>query len=322
MRMIIIAGLIFLQSVFSQEVSPIEIPLSGEAKDRSLEMSGLAWYKDNLILMPQYVKKEAPSFYYLNKKNIIKWIEGDQKNSLEPDKIKLELPNFENIIKGFQGFEAITFFGNRAYMVIESKNNGTMKSFIVKGNLDFRNRKLEVDPKDIKEIPISINIKNMGFESILKYKYGLMVLYEANGANVNNNPLALIYNSSLKPKTSISFPNLEYRLTDVTSLDSKNKFWGLNYFWPGEKDRLNPGKDSILNGVEEGDTHKKYEHVERLIEYKISGDKIVRTSTPPIQLYLEEKSRNWEGLARVDGKGFLMIVDEHPRTILAFIPKP
>ena len=53
-----------------------------------------------------------------------------------------------------------------------------------------------------------------------------------------------------------------------------------------------------------------------------AGNKIVRTSTPPIQLYLEEKSRNWEGLARVDGKGFLMIVDEHPRTILAFIPKP
>ena len=323
MRMIIIAGLISLQSVFSQEVFPIEIPLSGEAKDRSLEMSGLAWYKDNLILMPQYVKKDAPSFYYLNKKNIIKWIEGGhQKNPLEPDKIKLELPNFENIIQGFQGFEAIAFFGNKAYMVIESKNNDAMKSFIVKGNLDFKNKKLTVDSVDIKEIPIPINIENMGFESILQYKYGLMVFYEANGVNVNNNPLALIYNSSLKPRSSISFPNLEYRLTDVTSLDSKNKFWGLNYFWPGEKDILNPGKDSILNGVEQGDTHNKYEHVERLVEYKISGDKIVRTSTPPIQLYLEEKSRNWEGLARVEGKGFLMIVDEHPRTILAFIPKP
>ena len=57
------------------------------------------------------------------------------------------------------------------------------------------------------------------------------------------------------------------------------------------------------------------------IEYKIDGDKLVRTSTPPIQLALDEKSRNWEGLARLEDKGFLMIVDEHPRTILAFIPK-
>jgi hypothetical protein len=131
-----------------------------------------------------------------------------------------------------------------------------------------------------------------------------------------------MYNSSLKAKASIPFSNLEYRLTDVTSLDSKNKFWALNYFWPGEKDRLNPGEDLILKGVKEGNTHKKYEHVERLIEYKIDGDKLVRTSTPPIQLVLDEKSRNWEGLARLEDKGFLMIVDEHPRTILAFIPKP
>ena len=69
-------------------------------------------------------------------------------------------------------------------------------------------------------------------------------------------------------------------------------------------------------------THKRYEHVERLVEFKIDSDKLIRTSTPPIQLVLEEKSRNWEGLVRFEDKGFLMIVDEHPRTLLAFIPKP
>jgi hypothetical protein len=57
-----------------------------------------------------------------------------------------------------------------------------------------------------------------------------------------------------------------------------------------------------------------------LVEFKINPKEIVRTSTAPIQLVMEEKSRNWEGLARLDKKGFLMIVDEHPRTILAFVP--
>ena len=317
MRVIIIAGLILFQSLFSQEIVPIEIPLTGEAKDRSLEMSGLAWYKDNLILMPQYVNKDDPCFYYLNKKSIIKWIESSQEISLNPEKIKLELPSFEKMIEGFQGFEAITFSGNKAYLVIESKNNGVMKSFLVKGKLDFSNRKLIVASKEVKEIPMSTNIKNMGFESILKYKYHLMVLYEANGVNVNKAPSALLFNSSLELKSSIPFPNLEYRLTDVSSVDSKNKFWGLNYFWPGEKERLNPGKD-----LKEGVTHNKYEHVERLVEYKILGDKVVRTTSPPILISLEEKSRNWEGLVRLDDKGFLIVVDEHPRTILAFIPKP
>jgi hypothetical protein len=57
-----------------------------------------------------------------------------------------------------------------------------------------------------------------------------------------------------------------------------------------------------------------------LVEFKINPKEIVRTNTAPIQLVMEEKSRNWEGLARLDKKGFLMIVDEHPRTILAFVP--
>lgn len=72
MKMIIIASLIFYQSLFSQEVIPIEIPLNGEAKDRDLEMSGLTWYKENLILMPQYVKKDEPGFYFLTKKISLK----------------------------------------------------------------------------------------------------------------------------------------------------------------------------------------------------------------------------------------------------------
>jgi len=322
MKMIIIASLIFYQSLFSQEVIPIEIPLNGEAKDRDLEMSGLTWYKENLILMPQYVKKDEPGFYFLTKKNIIEWLESDQKKALTPKKIKLELPNFEASIKGFQGFEAIAFLGDKAYMIVESRNNGVMKSFLVKGDLDFRKMKLTLNSKQVKEIPLPVNVKNMGFESILKYKNRLMVLYEANGVNINKKPSALIYNSGLKPKGSLSFPNLEYRLTDVTRLDSKNKFWVLNYFWPGEKSRLNPGEDLIIKGEKEGFTHKKYDHVERLVEYKIDSNKLVRTSTPPIQLALKEKSRNWEGLARLEGKGFLMIVDEHPRTILVFISKP
>jgi len=322
MRTIIFITLLFYQNIFSQEVFPVEIPLNGEAKDRDLEFSGLTWYKDNLILLPQYVKKEDPGLYSISKKDLIKWVDSNQGKAIKPNKIKLELSDIREKIEGFQGFEAITFIGNNAYMIIESKNNDIMKSFLIKGKLNFKKMKIVIDSKTIKEIPLPVNIKNMGFESILKYKYDLMVFYEANGKNINNKPLALTYNSSLKPKNSIPFPNIEYRLTDVTEVDSKNNFWVLNYFWPGEKDRLNPGKDLIIKDVGEGITHKKYEHVERLVEFKIKRDKLIRTSTKPIQLALEEKSRNWEGLVRFEDKGFLMIVDEHPRTLLAFIPKP
>ena len=53
-----------LCGIASQEVMPIEISLNGEAAERSLEMSGLAWYGDYLILMPQYVNKDAPCLLY------------------------------------------------------------------------------------------------------------------------------------------------------------------------------------------------------------------------------------------------------------------
>ncbi|MBC8345031.1 MAG: hypothetical protein H8E56_02085 [Candidatus Marinimicrobia bacterium] len=314
--------LILAVALSAQEVLPIEIPLQGEAAERSLEMSGLAWYGDNLILMPQYVNKETPGFYTLKKKQINTWLAGDRSKALTPEKIELILPNFDNAIGGFQGFEAVCFSGNNAYLVMESKQDGVMHSFLVSGNMNIKKKTLTINSDKLETIKLPVNIKNMGYESILKYKYRLMILFEANGVNVLPDPKVEFYTTSLNHKASMSFPNVEYRITDVTDVDGHGRFWALNYFWPGEKKRLLPGKDTILDGYKEGTTHKQYEHVERLVEYKVNSKEIVRTNTAPIQLVMEEKSRNWEGLARLDNKGFLMIVDEHPRTILAFVPFP
>ncbi|MBT7496158.1 MAG: hypothetical protein HN665_06940, partial [Candidatus Marinimicrobia bacterium] len=65
MKKILFSVIISFQFLSAGEVLPIEIPLNGEAAVRELEMSGLAWYGDHLILMPQYVNKEAPGFFAL-----------------------------------------------------------------------------------------------------------------------------------------------------------------------------------------------------------------------------------------------------------------
>ena len=57
------------------------------------------------------------------------------------------------------------------------------------------------------------------------------------------------------------------------------------------------------------------------MEYEIHKDQVKRSSAKAIQLSINKESRNWEGVARLDNKGFLMVVDEYPRTILAFIEK-
>ena len=311
-----------IQIILAKEVLPIEILLTGEATERSLEMSGLAWYNDYLILMPQYVNESKPRFYYLKKSTINDWLNGNKEKPLNPSKIDIIMPDYFNSIKGYQGFEAICFIGNKAYLIIETKNNDLMQSFIVKGSMDIKNKTLIIDSEKKVEILLPVNIKNMGYESILKYKYRLMVLFEANGINVNSDPKASFYNSSLKQKGHISFPNIEYRITDATELDDQGRFWAINFFWPGEKKRLNPGKDLVLNNTVKGETHQEFEHVERLVEFKIDGKNIYKTNSLPIQLKLNQNSRNWEGVVRMENKGFLMIVDEHPRTILAFIKKP
>ena len=312
----------FHQIILAKEVLPIEILLTGEATERSLEMSGLAWYNDYLILMPQYVNESKPRFYYLKKSTINDWLNGNKEKPLNPSKIDIIMPDYFNSIKGYQGFEAICFIGNKAYLIIETKNNDSMQSFIVKGSMDIKSKTLIIDPEKKVEILLPVNIKNMGYESILKYKYRLMVLFEANGINVNSDPKASFYNSSLKQKGHISFPNIEYRITDATELDDQGRFWAINFFWPGEKKRLNPGKDLVLNNTVKGETHQEFEHVERLVEFKIDGKNIYKTNSLPIQLKLNQYSRNWVGVVRMENKGFLMIVDEHPRTILAFIKKP
>ena len=313
---------LLIRLVSAGEVMPIEIPLQGEAADRSLEMSGLAWYGDYLILMPQYVNKKAPGFYFLSKEKINEWLDGDRSKALKPGKIDLIIPNYDNVIGGYQGFEGLCFSGNKVYLLMESKNDGVMSSYIVAGAMDFKKKMLEIEQGKIEQITPPKNINNMGYESILKHKYRLLVLFEANGININPNANAEYYTTSLKHKESVSFPNVEYRITDVTDIDGKGRFWALNYFWPGEKEMLDPGKDLIIKNYEEGKTHQQYEHVERLVEYKIRSNQISRTDSPPIQLVLDETSRNWEGLVRLDKKGFLMIVDEHPRTILSFVAKP
>ena len=314
--------LLLIRLASSGEVMPIEIPLQGEAADRSLEMSGLAWYGGYLILMPQYVNKKAPGFYFISKKKINEWLDGDRSKALKPGKIDLIVPDYDNLIGGYQGFEGLCFSGNKVYLLMESKNDGVMSSYIVAGAMDFKKKRLEIEQGKIEQITPPKNINNMGYESILKHKYRLLVLFEANGININPNANAEYYTTSLKHKESVSFPNIEYRITDVTDIDGKGRFWALNYFWPGEKERLNPGKDLIFKNYEAGKTHQQYAHVERLVEYKIRSNQISQTDTPPIQLVLDEASRNWEGLVRLDKKGFLMIVDEHPRTIFSFVPKP
>ena len=66
-------------------------------------------YKDELILMPQYIDHDDPAFYAISKAKINRWLSQKSPSPIMPDKIRLDAPDFRNTIKGYQGFEAVCF---------------------------------------------------------------------------------------------------------------------------------------------------------------------------------------------------------------------
>ena len=90
-------------------------------------MSGLAWYRDNLILMPQYVNLKSPAFYYVKKSELKNWVRKKEKNTINPKRIEVKMPNFDKMIDGYQGFEALCFHGDKIYLIIESKEDNLYK---------------------------------------------------------------------------------------------------------------------------------------------------------------------------------------------------
>ena len=115
------------------------------------------------------------------------------------------------------------------------------------------------------------------------------------------------------------FTQIDYRITDVTSLDSQNRFWAINYFFPGDT-FLARDNDPLVLGYGLGATHRNYNHIERLVEFQYSEQGITRIDQPPLYLQLNAIQHNWEGVVRLDQRGFLLATDKFPNTLLGFVP--
>jgi len=57
------------------------------------------------------------------------------------------------------------------------------------------------------------------------------------------------------------------------------------------------------------------------VEMQITDEGIALIDQAPIQLDLPgEDARNWEGIARLDERGFLVVTDKYPQTLLGLVP--
>ena len=299
------------------------IPLAGPAADSNAEISGLAWYGDYLILLPQYPDFAAPGeafLYALPEADILAFLDGATSEPLQPIAVPFIAPDLSQTIAGFEGYEAVAFAGDRAFIAVEASPRDGMRGYVLAGTMAPDLSGLTVDTAVMGELPPQSQSPNKAYEALLLAGDSLLAFYEVNGALVNPAPAAHRFDQALNATGTISVSALEYRLTDVTELDANGRFWALNFFFQGDSDLL-PAVDPLVEKYGEGPSHSRYDPVERLVEFQYDESGIRLTETPPIQLELFlGVPRNWEGVARLDGRGFLLATDKFPETILAFIP--
>ncbi len=305
------------------EPSFVIIPMDGSITKKKAELSGMAWIGDTLILMPQYPEKFGPNegaLFAIQKQTILDYLDGKSKEPIIPSKIILSAPGLKDSILNYEGFESIGYLDQHIYMTIESGKGNKMMGYLVSGTISPDLKEIVLDTTHIVEIQPTIQMDNRTNEALVIMQNKIFTFFEVNGTELNPQPTAHIFSLDLIPEGTASFPNLEYRVTDA-ALAANGEIWVINNVSPNDT-QLFTTSDPLLENYNGGTSSKDIQQVERLVKLNYSSTGFTLADNPPVQIPLDTVSRNWEGLALLDNRGFLLVTDKHPDTILEFISIP
>ncbi len=296
------------------------------ASDRNAEYSSLCWYKDSLILLPQYpsyfrTKINKDVIFKLTKDQLSKGIKRKGKSLLNPQTIEIVNNEIYKLLPGYEGFEGICYDGQYFYLSVEFSSS-TNKGLLVKAILSKDEKRLEILNEQHIILDLPANVFNASYESISVYNDHIYLIYEANGINVNNKPIVKKVSSDFSSVEDINFATIEYRITDLTAFDETGRAWAINYFWPGDASHYLPDEDTIQNNFP--DVNNLEYGVERIIPLIIADNEIkYDTSRDPIYIKKEARdvSYNWEGIVKYDNNSFLLATDKFPKTVLRYLKK-
>ncbi len=316
------------KQVFLQETAVQRIPLAPPLNDPEAEISGLSWCGDRLILLTQYPERFVDDghsyFYFLERSHVLGYLDGTIEKALEAQKIKLNENGLRKMMDNFDGYEAITCKDKQVWLTIEAVNaNGRYQSFIVPAEMDFDGKPtLSINAKKITQLESQTNMKDMAEETLVLRGHDAIAIHEVNDPRVVPKPKARLVSRTDMTVSEISFPHMPYRITDATEIDLNGRFWVINYKYSGDE-FSRQADDPLSKQYGKGASHEKYYNVERLIELQLNDNTITRVDRAPITLLMTAvEGRNWEGLVRLENRGFLIATDKHPSTILGFIPIP
>ena len=287
------------------------IPLSAGAELPEAELSGLAWWGEDLILLPQYptrfpvedangVAGASGSVFRISRQALTDYLAGAGTDALPLARLPFEAAQIIDGIEGFDGFEAIAFHGDSVFLAVEVQKDDRTHGVLVKGTV--ANQRIVIDEHRRVDLPAQVDLDNIAYEALVVTDEGVFAFFEANGA-CNRAPEVHGFDLDLNPLADVDFDPLEYRLTDATSIDDGGRFWATNYQWEGTTWRV--GSCPLTRRFGAGPSHQQSGTVERLVELKLSDDEVRLTGRAPIQLELwGPEGRNWEGLERLPGHGF------------------
>jgi len=304
---------------------PTEVPVTPLSLDAPLdvpeaELSGLAWWHDQLVLLPQEPEQVGGALFAIARDHVEAALDGHRDGPLPVRPIPFEGPVIDP--DDFDGFEAIVFDGEDVWLAAELHGDraagpvGRLFHGRVEGDLE----RIVIEPGGVTLAP-QTSLGNTAYETLVIQGDRLVAIYETNG-EVNPAPRAPSFGRDLAREDELRIAPIEYRITDATEMDRRGRFWVSNYHWPGAP--WSPGVCSLTERYGEGESHARCRTVERLVELRIGPDGVEPTDRAPILLELLDDAhpRNWEGIVRLRDRGFLLVTDEHPSTILAFVPMP
>jgi len=285
----------------------------------------MAWYGDILILLPQFPERfgeaDEGAVFGLYKQDILDYLDGIETKPLRPFTIPIEMKAVKSQIQGYEGFESIAFSGETVYLTIEASPRAMM-GYVIMGNIQQKPLEIHLDPAKLVNVTPQARLPNLSDEALLVYQGLIYTFYEANGKKANPSPIAHRFNLDLQPQGTVPFPTIEYRLSDASPPDDNGQFWVVNDYFPVDMFNLRPQLDPLVMKYGEGPSHRDNWTVERLALLQITPQGIRLADRPPVQLSLWDTytNRNWEAIALLDDRGFLLATDMIPGTILGFVP--
>lgn len=304
-------------------VVPREIALDLSVDPDRAEFSGLAWWGDRLILLPQdpavFGDDAGGALLTIDRERLRRVIEDGDTTPIRPSRLPFHDGDLDTRVTGWDGYEALAVDGDQVYLAVECRTVDGWEGLIVRGRIEGEPPRVVVDPLLRTHLAGASGTPNFSEEALVVLGEEVWSIHELNGRRVNPAPVVTRMSRQLEVLEPWPFPPIEYRVTDATSGDGQGRFWVINQFWPGDAPRVQALRDQL--GVIDRPGGRPLERVVAL--RALEGRVVVDTTRGVVELVTrdDDVTRNWEGLARWGETGFLLVTDQHPRTILAHVDR-